>query len=52
MKLLIENFRKFVNEDEEATMDMDGKSWNQVEVDKKFVLSKAPKMLDFTLTAN
>lgn len=35
MKLLIENFRKFVNEDEEATMDMDGKSWNQVEVDKK-----------------
>jgi len=35
MKLLLENWRKFVNEEETATMDMGGKSWNQVELDKK-----------------
>ena len=35
MKLLLENWRKFINEDEDVTMDMSGKSWNQVEVDKK-----------------
>lgn len=35
MKLLLENWRKFINEDEDITMDMSGKSWNQVEVDKK-----------------
>ena len=35
MKLLLENWRKFINEEETATMDMSGKSWNQVEVDNK-----------------
>jgi serine/threonine protein kinase len=35
VKLLLENWRKFVNEEETATMDMGGKSWNQVELDKK-----------------
>ena len=33
MKLLLENWRKFVNEDEDATMDMDGKSWKEIESD-------------------
>ena len=47
MKLLLENFRKFVNEDEDATMDMDGKSWNQVEVDKKVRAKQAAEAAGF-----
>ena len=33
MKLLLENWRKFVNEDEDATMEMGGKSWKEIESD-------------------
>ena len=35
MKFLFENWRKFVNEEETATMDMGGKSWNEMESDAK-----------------
>ena len=35
MKLLFENWRTFLAEEETATMNMSGKSWNQVEVDNK-----------------
>ena len=35
MKLLFENWRTFLAEEETATMHMSGKSWNQVEVDNK-----------------
>ena len=33
MKLLLENWRKFINEDEDATLDMGGKSWQEMESD-------------------
>ena len=35
MKLLLENWRKFINEDEDATLDMGGKSWQEIESDAK-----------------
>ena len=35
MKLLLENWRKFINEDEDATLDMGGKSWKEMESDAK-----------------
>ena len=35
MKLLFENWRQFIHEDEDITMDMGGKSWNELESDHK-----------------
>jgi len=35
MKLLFENWRKFIHEDEDITMDMGGMSWNEIESDHK-----------------
>ena len=35
MKLLLENWRRFINEDQDATMDMGGKSWKEMEGEAK-----------------